>query len=85
MADLSRLIDRWCERRQLIALAHILPAMHGLTVGVSRSEAILVALRTIERSVRLPAIEAQTVQLLIEAAGDDVFGHVASFEVSPLR
>jgi hypothetical protein len=59
--------------------------MHGLTVGAGRSEAILRALRTIERSVRLPTIEAQVVQVLIEAAGDDAFRDEPSFEASPLR
>ena len=62
---LDRLIDRWCERRDLGPLAVLLPAYtsnNGLTDGWA---GVMEALRTLRGSRRLPDDEHAEIERLV--------------------
>jgi hypothetical protein len=62
---ISRLVDAWCERRDLGALAVILPAYtsnNGLTDGWAD---VMEALRTLRGSRRLPENEQRQIEELV--------------------
>lgn len=62
---LARLIDVWCERGELGALAVLLPAYtsnNGLTDGWAE---VMEALRTLRGSRRLPDDERQQIEALV--------------------
>ena len=61
---LARLIDAWCERRELGALAVLLPAYtsnNGLTDGWA---GVMDALHTLRGSRRLPGDELRQIDVL---------------------
>lgn len=64
--DIKELVDRWCERRELTALAHLLPAWlgnNGLTDGLGE---LRVALRhTYAMCKGLPEDERDTLKMII--------------------
>jgi hypothetical protein len=67
LTDVSALIDAWCDRRELLPLARLLPAWlanNGLTDGWG---AVLDALRTTRADARLPDDEATLVERSIAA------------------
>jgi hypothetical protein len=67
LVDLSTLIDAWCDRHELRALARVLPAWlanNGLTDGWAD---VLDALRTIRANERLPDDEVAVVERSIAA------------------
>lgn len=62
---LSRLVDEWCERRDLSALARILPA-YTSNFGLTDSwAALLEALRTLQADRTLPEGEQREVERLV--------------------
>jgi hypothetical protein len=73
LADVSGLIDAWCDRRELRALARLLPAWlanDGLTDGWA---GVLDALRTICADGSLPGDEAIVVDRCIVAVETAVY------------
>ncbi len=73
LANVSGLIDAWCERRELAPLARLLPAWtgnNGLTDGWAE---VWEALRTVRADCRLPDAEAVTLDNAIVAVGNAVF------------
>jgi hypothetical protein len=73
LADVSGLIDAWCDRRELRALARLLPAWlanDGLTDGWA---GVLDALRTICADGSLPGDEAIVVDRCIVAVESAVY------------
>jgi hypothetical protein len=73
LADVSTLIDAWCDRRELRPLAQLLPAWlanNGLTDGWA---GVLDALTTIRADGRLPDNEATLVERLIAAIEHAVY------------
>jgi hypothetical protein len=65
--EVSRLIDAWCDRRELKLLATLLPSWlsnNGLTDGWAD---VLDALRALRASRALPQDEADTIERLIGA------------------
>ena len=64
-APIARLVDAWCERRELGALATLLPSYvsnNGLTDGWAE---LLDALRTLRGSRRLPSEEHAEIERLV--------------------
>lgn len=71
---LSRLVDQWCERRDLRALARILPA-YTANVGLTDSwAALLDALRTLQADRALPEEEQREVERLVVETERRVYG-----------
>lgn len=73
LTDVSTLIDAWCDRRELRALARLLPAWlanNGLTDGWAD---VLDALRAIRADQRLPDDEAAVVERSIAAVERAVY------------
>lgn len=71
--EVAGLIEAWCERRQLHALARLLPAWignNGLTDGWGE---VYEALRTLRADCQLPEAEAATIERAIVAVGKAVF------------
>lgn len=69
----SRLVDAWCERRDLGALAVLLPAYtsnNGLTDGWAD---VMEALRTLRGSRRLPDDEQREIERLVVAVEQMVY------------
>lgn len=74
VSGVASLIDAWCERRELGALARLLPAWignNGLTDGWGE---VWEALRTVRADCRLPEAEALMLDDAIVAIGRAVFG-----------
>jgi hypothetical protein len=70
---LSRLVDAWCERRDLHSLARVLPAYiwnFGLTDGWSD---LLMALRGLRGDRRLPGDEQEVLERIIVEAEHIVY------------
>ena len=68
-AEIERLIDRWCERRELAYLRIILPAWPmamGLTDEVAELASALKHLKAMHRDT-MPADELKTIRLLWSA------------------
>jgi len=73
LTDVSMLIDAWCDRRELRALAQLLPAWvanNGLTDGWA---VVLEAFRTIRADGRLPEDETGVIERSIAAVERAVY------------